>query len=142
LVWNLTASSKFANQPFFMPKWITAIFVFFLSTTLLTAKAITVEDVISRHVQAMAAETAANAGHVDTETLSYHIKKGHAATLEGVESINGKACYKIGIDLQQGQKLYYLIDAKSWYIIRRTPAAAMPTIELSEAERRKIERNE
>jgi hypothetical protein len=103
-----------------MPKWITAIFVFFLSTTLLTAKAITVEDVISKHVQAMAAEADKAVAHAEHQTLSHYIDKGYTATLEGVEAVDGTVCYKLKIDLGRGCKLFYLIDGKNWYVMRRT----------------------
>src|SRR5687768_12339053 len=125
-----------------MPKWITAIFVFFLSTTLFTAKAITVEDVISKHVQAMAAVADAGIEHADSETLSGYIAKGHIATLEGVEYFNGTPCYKLRIDLADGHKLFYLIDAKNWYIIRRTALPGNPSLEIKEEENREIDRVE
>ena len=98
-----------------MPKWITAIFVFFLSTTLLTARAITVEDVIEKHVEVMAAEEVGNQ-HKNSQVFADYLRKGYKARLEGIEKVNGKACYKLCFDLPTGNKISYLIDANSWYV--------------------------
>ena len=103
-----------------MPKWITAIFVFFLSTTLLTAKAITVEDVIKKHVAVMATEV--HKQSTDKAIFTDYVRKGYKATLEGIEIIKGRPCYKISLDVPATNKTYYYIDAKSWYLIRRSAA--------------------
>ena len=105
-----------------MPKWITAIFVFFLSTTLLTARAITVEDVIEKHVKVMAAEEVGNQ-HKDNEIFADY-SKGYKAKLEGLETVDGKPCYRLSFDLPTGNKVYFLIDAKSWYVTRRSVSVA------------------
>lgn len=106
-----------------MPKWITAIFVFFLSTTLLTAKAITVEDVIEKHVKVMAAEEVGYQ-HKDKEIFADYLRKGYKAKLEGIERVDGKPCYKLSFDLPTGNKISYLIDAKSWYVTGRSVSVA------------------
>jgi hypothetical protein len=106
-----------------MPKWITAIFVFFLSTTLLTARAITVEDVIEKHVKVMAAEEPGNQD-IDNEVFGNYLRKGYKAKLEGIERVDGKPCYKLSFDLPAGNKISYFIDAKSWYVTGMSVAVA------------------
>jgi hypothetical protein len=110
-----------------MPKWITAIFVFFLSTTLLTAKAITVEDVIRKHVEVMASEghnEHRDNEHRDKEIFADYFRNGYKPKLEGIEKVDGRPCYKISFDLTTGNNIYYLIDAKTWYVIRRSASVA------------------
>ena len=106
-----------------MPKWITAIFVFFLSTTLLTAKALTVEDVINRHVEVMAAEMHTDMQAAITRTLTAYVREGNPVTLEGIETVSGNPCYKLRVDLSSGGAIFYLIDARSWLIIRKSVSA-------------------
>ena len=118
-----------------MPKWITAIFVFFLSTTLLTAKAITVEDVIRKHVEVMAAE--ARNEHKDKELFSNYFRNGYKAKLEGIEKVDGRPCYKISFDVATGNKVYYLIDAKNWYVITRSASVAGKPLEIKVVDDRK-----
>ena len=101
-----------------MPKWISAIFVFFLSTTLLKAKAITAEEIINNHKTAtgigMQMHTSPASG-----LLSRYKEEGYTARLVGVENIDGRPCYKLSLKIKPGRILNFLIDARSWYIIRQ-----------------------
>src|SRR5688572_28376960 len=117
-----------------MPKWITAIFVFFLSTTLLTAKAITVEDVIQKHVEVISSKV--DNQHKDKEIFADYSRKGYNAKLEGIETVAGKPCYKISFNIASGKKMYYFIDAESWYIIRRSESVVGKSPDISTADGR------
>ena len=108
-----------------MPKWISAIFVFFLSTTLLKAKAITAEEIINNHKAATGIGKHTHNTHACGLLTSYK-KKGYAARLAGVENINGKPCYKLSLKIKHGQIVNFLIDAQSWYIIRKPALQSGP----------------
>ena len=103
-----------------MPKLISAIFVFFLSTTLLTAKAITVEEILANHKLAVAVNDQAVRTQSPNESLTGYAEKGYPLALEGTERINGYACYKISVTLNAVRRIQFFVDPKNWYVISKT----------------------
>jgi hypothetical protein len=85
---------------------------------LLTAKAITVDDIIKNHIKAIQPKKTGRINAAESDLYNY-AETGHEASLEGTENINGRNCYKIRIKNKSANVVHYLIDAENWYIIRK-----------------------
>jgi hypothetical protein len=102
-----------------MPKWITVLFVFFLSLSLLNAKARTVEDIMDLHIRAMGGKQKITSAVVpDLASLYNHHNKDRNVKLEGISQVKDKSCYLLHVHAGD-RETYFYVDAETGLLVKK-----------------------